>query len=300
MKVLEWMKHHVVASLFLGFLGLFFLVPYFFFFINFVDTQSRNVGVTKLSGSGISRSMVNDAMMLPMSAPSELGLAKPVQIRTVSHEAALSLVVKNVKTAVDAIVHYAETVGGYMVNSSVSNPNEISSGTVVIRVPANRLKATLKYLREQSVQVVSESLSGEDITDQYTDIDTKLATLNASKKKFEAILEKAVTVPETLSVQQEVLNLQDQIDQLKGQKKYMEESVKFSRITINISTDELALPYAPNETWRPEVIFKQAFRSLVGTLRGLGSLLIWVVTYAVIWAPIVALIIYKKNHRKRA
>ena len=93
------------------------------------------------------------------------------------------------------------------------------------------------------------------------------------------------------------MHQQSQIDNLKGQQKYFEQSAKLSKITIYLSTDELALPYAPTNEWRPAVIFKEAVRSLLGTIRSIGSLIIWAGVYIPILIPVLLIIRYIKKKR---
>ncbi len=76
----------------------------------------------------------------------------------------------------------------------------------------------------------------------------------------------------------------------------LEQNAKLAKLTIYLSTDEIALPYAPSETFRPTVVFKLAVRSLVGSLRDIATLAIWVVVYSVIWIP--ALILFKFIKRR--
>jgi hypothetical protein len=79
---------------------------------------------------------------------------------------------------------------------------------------------------------------------------------------------------------------------VKGQQKYLEESAKMVRITAFLSTDELALPYAPEDAWRPQAIFRQAVRSLIQLGRGFASLGIWAVVFAPVWLPTLLLLRY--------
>ena len=138
-----------------------------------------------------------------------------------------------------------------------------------------------------AVKVVSESVIGTDVTDQYVDLEAQLAVLNKTKQKFEEILDRATAVADLLNVQRELISLQSQIDDVKGQQKYYEQSAKLSIVTIYLSTDELALPYAPTNEWRPAVIFKDAVRSLVSVLRAVGSLLIYAVVLVPVWVPVI-------------
>lgn len=211
--------------------------------------------------------------------------APEVTDRKVIQESDVSLLVKDVRKSADAIIGQATQLGGYMVNSYFNNPGEAPSATVTVRVPATKLTDYLSFLRSHGVKVVSENLSGQDVTDQYVDINSRIATLLTTKVKFEQILAQATEVSDILNINQQIIGIQNQIDSYKGQQQYLDKSAQSSRVTIYLSTDEYSLPYAPSETWRPEVIFKQAVRSLVTQLRELGKAVIWIAVYAVIWIP---------------
>lgn len=219
--------------------------------------------------------------------------------RLVVQESNLSLVVKNVRESVDKIIDHAKSVGGYMVSSSLSQPEEAPYANVVVRVPAKSLKSVLDYFRSLAVKVSSENLYGNDVTDEYTDIEARLATLNKTKAKFEEIMNKAEKIQDILEVQRQLISLQDQIDSLKGRQQYLEKTAELAKITLYLSTDEFSLPYAPAAPFRPAVIFKYAIRSLVGTLRGGVKLLIWVVVYSVIWLPILLIAWFLSKRRKK-
>ena len=220
--------------------------------------------------------------------------------RLVIQNSDLSLLVKDVRKSNDEIINYAKDVGGFMVSSYLSNPQDTASATVVVRVPSRKLKDTLVYLRGLSAKVISENLNGEDVTDQYTDINARLQTLYTTKAKFEEIFIKAILIQDILNVQREIISIQDQIDSLKGQQQYLEKTSQLAKITVYLATDELELPYTPKETWRPEVIFKAAVRSLVQNLRDVATLIIWILVYSPIWLTILILgiLIKKKFFRK--
>ena len=221
--------------------------------------------------------------------------------RLVIKESTLSLLVKNVIEAQKEISQKAQELGGYLVQSNVSHPQETeaTSGWITVRVPQEKLEEALNYFRGLAVKVVSETISGRDVTDEYVDIDARLATLLKTKAKFEEILAKAQNVQEILEVRRELINLQQQVDNLKGRQNYLEKNAQVSRVTIYLATDELALPYVPAETWRPQVIFKQAVRSLISTLRKLGNLIIWLGVYSVVWLPILVIYLVVKRWRNK-
>jgi hypothetical protein len=225
--------------------------------------------------------------------------APQVSDRMVIQNSYLSLLVKNVRESVSQITEHAKAQGGYMVDTSLQNPQDAASATVTVRIPAKNLDPVLSYFRNLGVKVVSENLTGQDVTDQYVDIDARLATLEKTKLKFEEILGRAVLVKDILEVQRELINLQSQIDALKGQQNYLSKSAEMAKITLYLSTDEIALPYAPAEVWRPEVIFKLAVRSLVGHARQVASSLIWIVVYGVVWIPLLLIFFLLSKRFKR-
>lgn len=264
---------------------------------NSISSRSTGLMMEKASPAGNNYGLpVTDSYLPPVQnvAPSDS------VNRLVIQNSDLSLLVKNIKETAVKITDFAKNNGGFMINSSLNNPNEQGTGNVVIRVPSRKFKETLVFLENLSVKVVYENLYGEDVTDQYTDINAHLQTLNTTKAKFEEILAKATLVEDILNVQREIINVQSQIDSLKGQQLFLEKSTQLAKITVYLATDELELPYAPKETWRPEVIVKTAIRSLIQNLRELVTIIIWILVYGVVWLPllIIGFLLKKKLSKK--
>lgn len=219
--------------------------------------------------------------------------------RLVIKESFLSLLVKNVVQIQEKISQKVTEIGGYIVQRSVSYPEEkeAASGWITVRVPQDKLGEVIYYFRNLAVRVISENLTGQDVTDEYVDMEARLTTLLKTKEKFENILARAEAVEEILKVQKELINLQEQIDNLKGRQNFLKKNTELSKITVYLATDELVLPYSPAKPWQPKAIFKQAVRSLIVSVRKIGTAIIWGGVYSVIWLP--ALIVYLFWRRKR-
>lgn len=222
-----------------------------------------------------------------------------VRDRLVVENSYLSLLVENVVEVKDKVVEYAQANGGYMVQASVSNPEDQPTATVTIRVPSAKLNEALVFFRTLSVKVVSEELDGQDVTDQFVDIDKHIATLEQTKSRFEAILASAQEISDITNLNQQLISLQSQIDSYRGQQEALKQNAALSKLTLYLSTDEIALPYAPSDTFRPGVIFKLAVRSLVSSLRQIATAAIWIGVYAIVWVPILLIVywLYKKTRR---
>lgn len=247
-----------------------------------------------------------DSLSMAPSFSSDLNLSRnnaapsDSSDRIIIQDTSLSLQVKDVTQTIDEIEEKTKSFGGFLINSQLSRPEGAASGSISVRIPEEKRKEAMDAFKKMAVKVVSESVNGRDVTDQYVDLEARLEVLYKTKIKYEEILEKAEKVTDLMSVQQQLTNLQSQIDNLKGQQKYYEQSAKLSRITIYLSTDELALPYAPTNEWRPAVIFKEAVRSLLRTFRSIGSLMIWAAVYIPILIPILLVIKYINKKRKIA
>jgi len=242
--------------------------------------SSLSPGYDSGMGVGGAAKMVSSSL-LPIPQPEVAPVETPN--RLVVQESSLSLVVRDVRDVGDKVIEKAQVVGGFMISSSLTKPEDAPYANISVRVPADKLKEVLDYYRKLAIKVSSENLYGYDVTDQYVDIQARLDTLNKTKGKFEEILRSATKVADLLEVNRQLISLQDQIDALKGQQKYLEQTAKLAKITLYLSTDELALPYAPSQTYRPAVVFKEAVRSLIATLRKVVTALIWLVVFIPVW-----------------
>lgn len=299
MRFLNWAKNNKLSTLLLITVFFLLLIPLglVILFVRSAWGYSKSTtfdmgGYSNAMYTPTSKTGYTDYYTQPIAPRPE------VQNRIVILDSQFSLLVKNVSDSLTKIKKQVSDVGGYVVNTRLNKPEEGDTGYISLRVPAEKLDSTLIFLRSIAVKVVSENLQGDDVTDQYVDSQERLRILQNNKTRFEEIMTKALNVDEILRVQQEIFTLQNQIDQIKGQLKYLDATSKTVLITVYIATDELALPFAPSNAWRPEVIAKQAIRSLITSLRGLGSLVIWVGVYSVIWLPIVLVIKYLIKRKK--
>lgn len=219
-----------------------------------------------------------------------------VDKRLVIRDANISLVVNNLNESRDKIVNFAETNQGYLVSADVYGTEQNTRATVTVRVPEAKFTETLNFIRSQGLKVTSESISGQDVTEEYIDLTGRLKSLEASRIRFQEILKNASTVDQILQVQREIDRVQMEIEQTTGRMEYLKKSSAMSKITVNLALDEESLPYvAPSEKWKPIFIFKQAIRSLVVILKNLSYLVIWVAVFAVIWVPAVFLFKFLKK-----
>ena len=258
-----------------------------------ISTQNSypSMGIAEMATDSVDMASTKIGYSRNSIAPSESS------DRLIIQDTSLSLQVKDVSKTINDILETTKNLGGFLINSALSKPEGAASGSVSVRIPEDKHPEALEGFKKLAVKVVSESVYGNDATDQYVDLESRLEVLNKTKEKYEEILQNAQKITDIMSVQEQLTYIQSQIDNLKGQQKYYEQSAKLTKIVVYLSTDELALPYAPTNEWRPTVIFKNAIRSLVGVFRGFGSLIIWLVVFIPIIIPILLVILYLKRKK---
>jgi hypothetical protein len=142
-------------------------------------------------------------------------------------------------------------------------------------------------LRGLSVKVLDETASGEDVTNQFVDLQSQVTNLEATRDRIKSFLEQAQTVDEALRINQELSNVESQIESLKGQMNYLQDRSAFSTITVNFEPvlPEFKGPPTPTPVaWNPGETFGNATETLTSAYQGIIELLIWLF---VVFLPIV-------------
>jgi len=292
----NWIKSHKAI------VALLIVIGFLLFRENPIISSSvkKNISTDYYASSPEYPQVANMGMALDEESP----LVEPQSVDTSSNRMVIqtsniSLLVTDVRKTGDKILAFAKNNGGYMVYTSYSKPTESPFASITVRIPTKKLDKALSYFKGLAAKVTNENLVGTDVTQEHTDIQARLATLNKTKAKFEDILDQATKVQDILTVQRELINLQNQIDSLVGQQKAMEKNAELTKVTLYLSTDELALPYTPDNTFRPNVVFKYAVRSFLTTLTKVATALIWIVVYSPLVVICVLIYIFYKRRRKR-
>lgn len=215
----------------------------------------------------------------------------------------ISIVVTNTDEALARIAAMAEDNGGWVVNSYVFQADEnAKSGTITIRVPAEGFQSALDTISALAVEVQSLSTSGQDVTEEYVDLEARLGNLEATADRVRGFLEETRNVEEALAVNQELSRLEGEIEVIKGRMQYLSQSAAFSTITANLTPDILAQPVQTG-SWQPGGVAKQALEALIAGLQSLANILIWLVIYVLpiallIGIPLFLLVRYVLRRRR--
>lgn len=287
-KIKEWAKTHkmfafniaaVVIILFFVVSGFVMRVGYTFFGMRSSSYKGRYENDSFSSIDSIGGIPMSSKIVSPKPQYESVSNQVAPEDRRVITNSNISLHVKDVDNTVDNIRQKVDEIGGFPVDTFIKRDEVASSATLEVRIPSDRIVEFSKYLKTLAVKVVYENITGTDITDQYTDYEERLSSLERIKERFENIMEEAEDVDEMLRVLRNLQGIQSEIDSIKGQLTYMDGSTTTSKVTITLSTDVLSLPYTPVKSWRPDVVYKEAIRSLISVFRSIATLMIWLLVF---------------------
>ena len=178
-----------------------------------------------------------------------LRLSPLAQNRVIVHTAHMSLIVDDVAAAVDRVAGIAASLGGWLVSSDRVSRH---TGAVAIRVPAASLDRAIDMIGSTALDVVSETVTSEDVTDQYVDTQSRLNSLRATETRLLGFLEQTQNVEEALEVQQELSSIQLQIEEMQGRLNYFDQVSAFSLIQVGLTVAplEMSVDVGPDESFR--------------------------------------------------
>jgi len=208
--------------------------------------------------------------------------------RKVIKNGSLSLLVKKAEEVAESIQSIAERLNGFVQSSQVYEISSgVKSGSVTIRVPADRFNEAMDEIKALAVKVERETTNASDVTEQFIDLEARLLNLKAEEAQYLEIMKSADTVEDTLKVVQRLQSARGRIEQIEGQLKYLSRQVDMSTISVSLTSEADLEVFGIR--WRPLFVMKQAFRDMLSGLTGyvdaminiifrLPVLILWVVT----------------------
>lgn len=239
------------------------------------------------------------ATAAPAAAPMESAMDAPAggatmsnvepqqaQPRLVIRTADMTIVVTSTQEQLEAISRLAGLYGGFVVQSGTSKVGSNLQGQITLRVEAEHFDQALSDIRKLAVDVQGENVRGEDVTAEYVDLEAQLKNLEAAEAQLTKIMEQAFNTEDVLNVYQQLTQIRGQIEQSKGRMKFLSQSAALSTINVNLIPDALATPVEVGG-WRLEGVAKDAVEALIVTLQGLVSVAVW---FAIVVLPVLLIL----------
>ncbi len=234
----------------------------------------------------------NDSAAKPQAgapAPESAGIVD----RMIIYNANLSIVVKDVQSAISSVGELTSRLGGSVVGTSTSYQDSKMLANVTIKVPSISYNEAMDGLRRLGIKVERENSSGREVTEEYTDLESQLRNLDATEFQYLELMKKAQTIDEILKVQGRLTEIRGQIERTKGRMSYLQRSSEMATITLSILPEGISkvTPPTPRE-WDPAGAANEAWEASLEIIRGVALVAIRVAVFSWWLAPPVLLLIF--------
>jgi PBP1b-binding outer membrane lipoprotein LpoB len=220
--------------------------------------------------------------------------------RVVIKNANMSIVVDDPAQSMDKIGKMAEGMGGFVVTSNLFKTTtdrgvEVPEANITVRVPAEKLDdamAQIKALVKNPIEDIrSEEVSGQDVTKEYTDLQSRLTNLQNAEAQLREIMASATRTEDVLAVYNQLTQVREQIEVIQGQIKYYDDSARLSAIAINLIAQASVSPLTIGG-WQPAGVARDALQALVNALKFFANAGIWIVIFVLPVLVVIAIPIY--------
>ncbi|SFE53180.1 DUF4349 domain-containing protein [Alteribacillus iranensis] len=193
-----------------------------------------------------------------------------------------------------------EEVDGYIVESSVNeSENDRRRGTLVARVPQEHFSSFLDEVESASQRVVRRSTRGNDVTEEYVDLESRLRSKETVEQRLTTFMEEAENTEDLLNISNELSAVQEEIERLEGRIQYLDNRVDYATATIQMEEHAASSLQDSDslETWSKA---KNLFMSSInGIVSFFSTLIVFVVGLSPILVPLLAITALLLFIRKR-
>jgi hypothetical protein len=215
-----------------------------------VQNESARVARPEAKEGFVANDSKSVASTQPESEMTKVSLDQAGQSQTIAEamdrkilrNADLTLEVSAPQETQRKIASIAESAGGFVVTSESKQRQTAEGAThelevnLVIRVPAAQFGPTLDQIRSTSNRVIQEKITGQDVTEEFIDLEAHLKTQKALELQFLEIMKQARKVEDALEVQRQIAGVRSEIEKLEGRKRYLENRASLSTITVSLQT----------------------------------------------------------------
>ncbi len=202
-----------------------------------------------------------------------------------------------VNEAYDRALLLAKKYDGMIVNSSTSKWEESEEALIEIKIPPKHFMALLNEIKTIG-DIESKSISEEDVTEEYYDIQARLKNKRKVRERLFDLLRKAYKVKEILEVEREIERVGEEIERLEGRVRYLDSKTDYARIHITIYNRTIPII----ETIGIKEGFIRAFQIAIKFFFGIIWFIIILIPLfiiiAIIWV-IIALLVRRKRRRRK-
>jgi len=162
--------------------------------------------------------------------------------RKIIRNAALTMEVTSPADNQRKITSIAESHQGFVVTSEATQSTSEDKAkpevtiNLVVRVPAAQFNQVMEEIRATATRVLQEKITGQDVTEEFIDLEARIKNQKALEAQFIEIMKRAGKVEDALEVQRNLADVRTEIEKLEGRKRFLENQASLSTISVTMQS----------------------------------------------------------------
>lgn len=222
--------------------------------------------------------------VVPMAGKPESQAPVPMQQKLI-RTGRLTLEVDRLSQVLEQLSSLTGEMQGLVADTRVTSNDEGEQfAEVSVRVPADRFEETFRRLKQLG-RVEQEATDAQDVTKNFHDLTTRLAVKEEAVARLRRILaERTGDLQAVLAVERELERAVTELEQLKGEKRYLDQQIAYSTISLTLLEPGVSI-----RSVRPPPIL-EAVRSALSALSASLGVMVFIVIFAVPWLVLLGLV----------
>lgn len=174
------------------------------------------------------------------------------------------------KNHIDKVV---SSLGAYYEKEDLINNERSISYDISIRVRPESFEKLVAEIERSGHEVISKSVRISDASDEYIDIQSRIASKRAYLKRYRELLSKAATIKNILEVEEIIRILQEELESQEQRLANLNNAVVLSTLNIELKKDkEIASSSDPQNSF--SVRIKQSFQK---SIHAVLDFILWII-----------------------
>lgn len=237
----------------------------------------------------------------PIFNPRNDGLYDENIARKLVKRSNLSIIVRDIEISKQEILNLTRRYNGFVANSDFRTDDFVgnqgreysrTSGQINIKIPSENFEVVLSELRKIALVIQRENIFINDVTEEFTDLTTRIKNKKIEEEQYRQILTKAKKIEDVLKTTQYLNKTRAEVERLEGRMNFLSNQIKLSDINIRISSEEDISIFGI--TWSPLYEVKQSFSNLIDDLKDFANgviAFIFKLPILIIWLGIIYVIL---------
>lgn len=278
---------------------------YIFACLLFAAVCAGNTGCGGGGGGNAENTVLYDEGISYDRAPAETDMTADIDMpqlekdrKKIIKTGRMSLDVADIGTAKAGVDGLVSGNGGYYSSEAFNESDHRTIYDLSIRIPSAGYEKFLAALESAGYGTVSsKTIDARDVTEEFIDIETRLANKRSYLERYRQLLKKAVTIKEIMEIEEQVRSLEEEIESAEGRLRYLRDQVSYSTLDLNL-VQQKDYVYTPPKSERFWEKTKRALSGGWSVLKWIALAIIYMWPLLLIAGTIVFSVFFFRRRRK--